>query len=288
MSNRGMKRRVAVLWVAGFVAGLLMSVAPSRALVSEPVYDFSGATIKFGLLADYDVAPAPFATMLSYRPEPFRAALGSGSNTSLDVKWSSVTKGLSRDQAVLRHCRDDVATCPSAARAFLVIVDRAQNRSGWGRIAEVNRSINLSIRAVSDLKLYGVRDLWATPLVTFTSNAGDCEDLAIAKYAALRELGYGENDLRLVIANDSDANEIHAVIAVRHEGRWLILDNKTLEIKADTAFTRLKPLFMIDSRGVHEVAALPPQLGDTAWTTASAVPVAIYFPGGWPQLLPTM
>jgi len=54
---------------------------------------------------------------------------------------------------------------------------------------EINRAINLAIRPMSDLAQYGAIDVWSSPLVTFTNGAGDCEDYAIAKFAALRQVG---------------------------------------------------------------------------------------------------
>ena len=142
---------------------------------------------------------------------------------------------------------------------FLAILDRALAQQGWVRIAEINRAINLDIRPMDDMAQYGVVDLWATPLMTFSSNAGDCEDYAIAKYVALREIGIAEDDLRLVVAHDRGSNEDHAVAAVRYEGRWLILDNRTLEMRQDVDIAALEPLFVIDRDGVKRMTAAAPK-----------------------------
>jgi predicted transglutaminase-like cysteine proteinase len=75
---------------------------------------------------------------------------------------------------------------------------------------------------------HGVPDLWSSPLVTFTSGQGDCEDYAIAKLVALRELGFADDDLRLLVVFERGAPALHAVAAVRFEGRWLVLDNRRL------------------------------------------------------------
>ena len=55
--------------------------------------------------------------------------------------------------------------------------------------------------------------------------AKDCEDYAIAKYVALREAGVEAADLRFLLVRDRLAGD-HAVLGVRYEGRWLILDNR--------------------------------------------------------------
>jgi len=85
-------------------------------------------------------------------------------------------------------CRFDRARCPSAAALrFLSIIDSARGREGLARLGEINRSINLAIRPMSDLMQYHVEDLWSSPLATLAAGAGDCEDYAIAKFVALRE-----------------------------------------------------------------------------------------------------
>jgi hypothetical protein len=91
--------------------------------------------------------------------------------------------------------------------------------------------------------------------MTFASHAGDCEDYAIAKFVALREIGFAEDDLRLVIVHDRGNNEDHAVAAVRYEGRWLILDNRTLAMRQDDSIAAFDPLFMIDRDGVKQAGA---------------------------------
>ena len=55
--------------------------------------------------------------------------------------------------------------------------------------------------------------------MAFASNAGDCEDYAIAKYVALQEIGIAAADLRLVVVHDEATKQDHAVAAVRYDGR---------------------------------------------------------------------
>jgi len=79
----------------------------------------------------------------------------------------------------------------------------AKAREGRARLGEINRAINLAIRPMSDLAQYGAIDVWSSPLVTFANGAGDCEDYAIAKFAALRHAGISPDDLRIVIMRDT-------------------------------------------------------------------------------------
>jgi hypothetical protein len=120
---------------------------------------------------------------------------------------------------------------------------------------------------VDDLTQYGVTDLWVTPLTLFTSNAGDCEDYAIAKYVALREIGIADEDVRLVIVHDNPNNQDHAVTAVRYEGQWRILDNLTLDIRRDVELTAFDPLFLLDSEGAKRITASAPRPPNSFETT---------------------
>ena len=61
---------------------------------------------------------------------------------------------------------------------------------------------------------------------TLNRGRGDCEDYALLKYALLREAGFAEDDLRLAIVRLPLLQQDHAVLAVRLEGRWLVLDNR--------------------------------------------------------------
>ena len=90
-------------------------------------------------------------------------------------------------------------------------------------------------------------------LQTLASEAGDCEDYAIVKYVALRELGILPDDLRLIIVQDDKRETGHAVVAVRYEQRWLILDNRTMSILDAEDVHYYRPLFALDQQGTHTI-----------------------------------
>jgi tetratricopeptide (TPR) repeat protein len=115
-----------------------------------------------------------------------------------------------------------------------------------------NRGV--AVRPVSDWAQYGLADFWASPLQTLANGAGDCEDYAILKYVALRELGILPDDLRLVIVQDDKHEVGHAVVAVRYEQRWLILDNRTMAILDAEDVSHYRPLFALDQQGTRTVA----------------------------------
>jgi predicted transglutaminase-like cysteine proteinase len=144
-----------------------------------------------------------------------------------------------------------------AALQFLAIVDNAKARDGRARLGEINRAINLAIRPMSDLAQYGAIDVWSSPLVTFASGAGDCEDYAIAKFAALRHAGVSPDDLRIVIMHDTLRDEDHAVAAARLDGHWLMLDNRRMAMVEDADVRNYRPTFVIDQYGVMQYVDTP-------------------------------
>jgi predicted transglutaminase-like cysteine proteinase len=165
--------------------------------------------------------------------EPFAWPGEIGQTASYASKWRDVLAAIDRDRAILARCRLEPDRCVPGAPQLLDIIAAAQAKDGRARLGEVNRAINLAIRYQSDLVQYGEADAWASPLVTLASGRGDCEDYAIAKYLALREANVAADDLRLVVVRDRRRHEDHAVLAVRLDDRWLVLDNSRLLLLED-------------------------------------------------------
>jgi len=191
-------------------------------------------------------------------PEPFARPTSEVGEGPLTEKWLAVRHSTDAELGVVALCRLDLALCPSpAAIEFLAIVERARQREGLARVGEINRAINLDIRPVADIDLYKVEDFWSSPLMTLTAGAGDCEDYAIAKFVALREAGVAPADLRLVILRDARLQADHAVVAVRIEHRWRILDSRRLAMLDDMQFIRFQgmshfePVFSIGDTGIR-------------------------------------
>jgi predicted transglutaminase-like cysteine proteinase len=193
-----------------------------------------------------------------HRAEPFGGEARDISAGRLNDKWQALARKLDDARVQLALCDGDREHCVSpAALRFLAIVDQARAREGRARLGEINRAINLAIRPVSDLAQYGEEDVWSSPLATCSRGAGDCEDYAIAKVAALRLAGLAANDLRIVSLHDTLHREDHAVAAARLDGHWLVLDNQRMAMieDADTRFVR--PLFVFDDTGIAKYAETP-------------------------------
>jgi predicted transglutaminase-like cysteine proteinase len=193
--------------------------------------------------------------------EPFGMSVSKVSAGALREKWLGVERKLDDERVQLALCDGDRERCASpAALQLLAIVDGARARDGRARLGEINRAINLAIRPMTDMAQYGQIDVWSSPLVTFTTGAGDCEDYAIAKFVALRLAGMSPDDLRIVVLRDTINGEGHAVAMARLDQHWLTLDNRRMAMVEDNDARNIRPLFVIDENDVMKYIDTAPAM----------------------------
>lgn len=211
--------------------------------------------------------------------EPFGLFATQLSAGGLVEKWKGLERELEDDMVQLALCDGDRARCVSpAALKFLAIVDGARTREGRARFGEINRAVNLAIKATSDMAQFGRIDVWSSPLATFASGAGDCEDYAIAKFAALRMAGISAEDLRIVVLRDLLRGEDHAVVLARLEGRWLTLDNRRMAMIEDVDVRNHRPLFVIGDDGVMRYDSQPSLVSAARQDVAPATAINLVTP----------
>jgi len=190
--------------------------------------------------------------------EPFGLSTATVTKGAVLEKWLNLEREVDDERLVLRMCEENRASCQSrAALQLLAIVDSGRTLEGRARLGTINRAINLILKPVSDLALYGAEDVWSPPLATLAIGAGDCEDYAIAKFVALQEAGVSPDDLRIVILRDDRREEDHAVVAARLDGNWLTLDNRHMAMVEDHDVRRYRPVFLVDRDGVKAYSDAP-------------------------------
>ena len=113
--------------------------------------------------------------------------------------------------------------------------------------SRVNSFVNTR-EYILDSKNWGQSDYWATP-IEFMRRGGDCEDFAIAKYAALRALGVPEERLRMAIVHDTLKDIPHAVLVVYTDQGPYILDNQSETMESAAGAGRYRPIFSINRLG---------------------------------------
>ena len=138
-------------------------------------------------------------------------------------KWSRVLAEMKKsDYSLSRHLATGTAT---ESKRWLNFVQSASGLNRKDKIDRVNKYFN-KWQYRTDMDAYGESDYWATPL-EFVINSGDCEDYAIIKYFALRELGFSPDDLRIVVVRDQIRGIAHAVLVVFDGDAVWLLDNLT-------------------------------------------------------------
>lgn len=230
-------------------------------------------------------APSEFSRPDRAQPstkEPFGLFTFRAPEGILWRKWRNVKGQIESEMSEIANCRSDSSSCSNAARRFVLMVDDVREREGVARLETVNRLVNTAIRYTSDLVQHGEVDLWSAPLASLHSGRGDCEDYAIAKFMVLREAGVPEQDLRILLVRDRAVREDHAVLAVRKDDGWTILDNRRATLFADGDLPQFAPLVALDASGVNMFAS--PYLSQRMNGDAKAVMPAAADP--WGMALP--
>ena len=118
-------------------------------------------------------------------------------------------------------------TTPHECRAGTL--EETRMRADQPRMAEldqINRQVNATIIAASDIEIYGETERWALP-----KTHGDCEDYALLKRHMLMARGWPSSALLMTVVRD-EKGEGHAVLTARTAQGDFILDNKVDDIRA--------------------------------------------------------
>ena len=130
-------------------------------------------------------------------------------------------------------CRAHRGECgPNANAISAMQLDEAR----WTELLMVNQQFNAEIFPETDEDLYHVAEYW-----TYPKDAGDCEDIALAKRRALIKDGWPASTLLMTVVRQ-DNGEGHAVLMVRTDRGDLVLDNQDGMVKVwnDTPYQFLK------------------------------------------------
>lgn len=130
-------------------------------------------------------------------------------------------------------CRTQPAECRGYPRQVEL---ETLDESNWAQLVSINDQMNRQIVPVSDLDLYNVDELW-----TYPDGYGDCEDIALAKRAALIASGWDPSTLLMAVVRQSNG-EGHAVLMARTDRGDLILDNQDglIRLWSETPYQYLK------------------------------------------------
>ncbi|WP_419786992.1 transglutaminase-like cysteine peptidase [Pseudodesulfovibrio sp.] len=158
-------------------------------------------------------------------------------------KWTGVLKKMKSWKGYFNS--PDMAKLPSK-NAWMKLKAELKGKPDMDRIKAVNKFFNQWPYRL-DAANYGVSDYWASP-PEFLKKSGDCEDYAIAKYYALKELGFSVDQLRIVAVRDMIRNIGHAILAVYLPDDVYVLDNQTVMVLPHTRYKHYMPQYSVNEK----------------------------------------
>jgi predicted transglutaminase-like cysteine proteinase len=131
------------------------------------------------------------------------------------------------------------------------LMQKKREASEMEKLESVNSFFN-QLEFVDDIYHWGKKDYWATPQEMLTSNGGDCEDFATAKYFTLRQLDIPDDKMRLTYVKALKLKEPHMVLSYYTEPTAdpLILDSLVKEILFASERTDLIPIYSFNGQGL--------------------------------------
>lgn len=143
------------------------------------------------------------------------------------------------------NCDTRIPGCPKClAQDWRRLLAGLRDKGRLEQLGAVHGYMNAR-RWVDDRVNYGMSDYWATPL-EFLARGGDCEDYAFAKYVSLRRLGFPAEILRILVLDDLNAGQPHAVLLVHLDGQVWVLDNLAPTIVRASSIRHFAPIYSIN------------------------------------------
>jgi predicted transglutaminase-like cysteine proteinase len=134
-------------------------------------------------------------------------------------------------------------------QAWFDMMQLSNNITAPEKIKNVNDFFN-QLNFIDDIKLWGVKNYWATPIEFIGVNGGDCEDFAIAKYFTLLELGIADQKMRIMMVKALTLNQYHMVVSYYETPSSvpLILDNIDYRVKPASQRNDLVPIYSFNGK----------------------------------------
>jgi len=169
----------------------------------------------------------------------------SHSNITEFKKWTSLFTRVNDEMARAKNinCAKNISIL-CRYNEMAAFLDTLRGESHHEQLTAVNNYMNRK-SYIPDAENWGVSDYWATP-AEFLTRSGDCEDYAIAKFFALKYLGWNADSFRLVIVKDLMKGEGHAILVVFDEGVSWILDSQIKTVDKTTMIDVYEPVYSIN------------------------------------------
>jgi len=186
---------------------------------------------------------------------------------SLAMVWGGVAFSASDYDTLIKLAQQRYgANAAKTAVELQQLIASSRSLSEIDKLKRINEFINRKFQFVDDSVLWKQADYWATPLEMMGKSAGDCEDFAIIKYTALKDIGVSTDKLRLSYVKakiggvNSNVSQAHMVLTYYAEpdAEPLILDNLITEIRPASRRPDLTPVFSFNHEGVFAGSGVKP------------------------------
>ena len=122
----------------------------------------------------------------------------------------------------IEFCARQPGECAGAGTAPR---DLALSAEAWKDLVRVNKSVNKTIKPLTDLEHWGLVERWSYP----DDGYGDCEDYVLLKRRMLIQSGWPREALLVTVVRDSK-DDGHAVLTVTTNKGDYVLDNQNEDI----------------------------------------------------------
>lgn len=255
---------------APLLGGLLL-VEPAAPTAAKPFQfgrDFDGYGLALRSTPDNDAAAAGIDQMKTAAiiPGVFGSVAIPMRNFPVAGRWAKVYRQIS-------DCADQAA-CGKNGAILSALAVRSRDGKFLDKLVAVNRAVNTMIAYRKDEAVYGNLDYWAKPAEILSRGAGDCEDFAILKMAALIEAGVPAQSMSLVVLQDSSRGVFHAVLSIATQSGTFILDNLSNDVLRDGALKSYVPLysFSTDRAWIHGAKPGSEQIAAATGSFAAIAP----------------
>ena len=133
-------------------------------------------------------------------------------------------------------------------------IRKLQNSTTEVKLEEINNFFN-KIPYFTDMKVWGKKEYWATPLEFLAKAKGDCEDYVIAKYFSLLNLGVAYEKLYFSYVRSIHYTRPHMVLSYFETPRSipLVLDSINYKISPANKRKDLTPVYNYNGESLYRV-----------------------------------
>jgi len=158
-------------------------------------------------------------------------------------KWTRVVKKM---KAWKGYFNDAATSSHPSKGAWKTLKRQFKGKSDLDKLKAVTKFFN-KWPYRQDKANWGVSEYWETPW-EFLKKSGDCEDYSIAKFYALLELGFTQDQMRIVAVKDAIRGIGHAILAVYLADDTYILDNQTVMVLSQKMYKHYIPQYSVNEK----------------------------------------